>query len=180
MGTRAMKLDLFTIKAVESKGYNIQELIQQTDEELDTLPLSMKLIEAIKIYKQRGGKTAEEIAEEIADIMLKEDSLQHNVAEVASEYKTNTDEQQDIIEEIQSSVVIPEDEVQIVRAESSQEDIDTITEALKEKDFKSFASAMKHLKTAVPSQILTSVDGATVSGLIDARIAEVKAVSEKD
>lgn len=48
MGTRAMKLDLFTIKAVESKGYDIQELIKLDDAKLDELPLPVKIIQSVK------------------------------------------------------------------------------------------------------------------------------------
>lgn len=177
MGTRAMKLDLFTIKAVESKGYDIQELIKLDDAKLDELPLPVKIIQSVKEYKARGGKTATQIAAEIAAIML-EESPEVETVEVVEQYKTNTEEQQTIIEEIQSTIVVPEDEIEIVRTESAQEDVDVIVEALKQKDFKSFAPFLKHLKSVVPAQILSAVDGSKVNELIENRIAEIKAQSE--
>lgn len=175
-----MKQDLFAIKAVKSKGYDIQELIKLEDEELDALPLPMKLIQAVKEYKQRGGKTSSEIAEQIAQIMLQESpELEDSTVDVAAtEYKTNTVEQQAIIEEIQSTIVVPEDEVEIIRNETSQDDVDVIALALKDKEFKSFAPYLKHLKSAVPAQILSAVDGTKVNELIEKRISEVKAQEE--
>lgn len=181
MGTRAMKQDLFTIKAVQSKGYDIQKLIILSDDELDALPLPVKIIQSIKEYKIRGGKTATQIAEEIADAMINETASVEpsTTVEIAiSEYKTNSDEQQRVIEEIQQSIVIPEDEIEIIRTESSQEDVDVIALALQEREFRSFAPFLKYLKSAVPSQILESVDASKVNELIDRRIAEVKAKSE--
>lgn len=175
-----MKQDIFTIKAVQAKGYDIKELIKLDDSEIDKLTLPVKLIQSIKEYKMRGGKTSKEIAEEIAQIMIQESPVLENITvdEAANEYKMNTDEQQAVIDEINESVVIPDDEVAIVRVESSQEDISIIVSALKEKEFKSFAPFLKHLKTAVPAQILSAVDGATVNELIESRIAEVKSNSE--
>jgi len=176
-----MKQDLFAMKAVQAKGYDIQELIKLDDSKLDELPLPNKLIQAVKEYKGRGGKTAQQIAEEIADIMIQDEPVVEpttSVDETIESYKTNTEEQQKDIEEIQSSVVIPEDEVEIVRTESAQEDVDAIAVALQEKEFKSFAPYMKHLKSAVPAQILTAVDSTKVNELIDIRIAEVKAKDE--
>ncbi|SOK58571.1 hypothetical protein [Yersinia phage fHe-Yen9-04] len=181
MGTRAMKQDLFAIKAVKAKGYDIQELILRSDEELDELKLPNKLIQAVKEYKQRGGKSPEEIAEEIAEIMIQESAAVEQTTsldETVNEYKTNTEEQQKVIEEIQNTVVIPDDEIQIVRTESSQEDVDIINAALKERDFKSFAPYLKHLKSSVPAQILSAVDGAKVNELIENRISEIKAQGE--
>lgn len=181
MGTRAMKQDLFAIKAVQAKGYDIQELIKLSEADLDELPLPVKLISAVKDYKVRGGKTAEQIAEEIADIMIQDEPVVDettSVNETIENYKTNTVEQQQDLEEIKNSVVIADDEVEIVRTESAQEDVDVINTALQEKEFKSFAPYLKHLKSAVPAPILTAVDGAKVNELIDIRIAEVKAKDE--
>jgi ribosomal 50S subunit-associated protein YjgA (DUF615 family) len=181
MGLRAMKQDIFAIKAVQAKGYDINELIKLDNSELDKLQLPVKLIQAVKDYKMRGGKTVQQISEEIADLMVQEPATIEagiTVNEAVTEYKTNTLEQQSIIEEIQSSVVIPEDEVQIVRTESSQDDVDIIVQALKEKEFKSFAPFLKHLKTVVPAAILSSVDGAKVNELIEKRISDVKVQSE--
>ena len=175
-----MKLDLFTIKAIQAKGYDKDELIKLTEQELDELPLPTKIIQAVKDYKARGGKTPDQIAEELADIMLAETPTVENVTveEVVAEYKTNTEEQQVISTEIDDSVVIPEGEVEIVRKEASAEDIETINQALSEKEFKSFAPFLKHLKAAVPATILADVDGSKLNELIDARIAEVKAKNE--
>jgi len=179
MGTRAMKQDIFAIKAVQAKGYDINELIKLDDAELDQLPFPVKLIQSVKDYKLRGGKTVDQIVKEIAEIMVEESAeVDTTLDETVSEYKTNTEEQQAIIEQIQSSVVIPDDEVEIIRTESAQEDVDVIKLALQEKDFKSFAPYMKHLKSAVPAQILSAVDGTKVSELIENRISDVKAQSE--
>lgn len=62
-----------------------------------------------------------------------EESPEVETEEVVEQYKTNTEEQQTIIEEIQSTIVVPEDEIEIVRTESAQEDVDVIVEALKQK-----------------------------------------------
>lgn len=180
MGLRAMKQDIFAIKAVQAKGYDIEELIKQDNSELDKLPLPVKLINAVKDYKMRGGKTVQQISEEIADLMVQESATVEGttVDDAVLEYKTNTIEQQAIIEEIQSSVIIPEDEVEIIRTENSQDDVDIIVQALQEKEFKSFAPFLKHLKTSVPASILSSVDGSKVSELIDQRISDVKSNTE--
>ena len=57
---------------------------------------------------------------------------------------------------------------------SSKEDLDIIKEALQTKELKSVSSYVKHLKSIVPEQILSSVDSSVVSQLINERITEVK------
>lgn len=177
-----MKQDLFAIKAVESKGYDINELILRSDNELDELQLPVKIIQAVKEYKQRGGKSAQEIAQEIAEIMIQEIpevESSTTVDDAVSGYKTNTEEQQAIIDEIKSTVVIPEDEIEIVRIQSSPADIEAINIALNEKVFKTHASYIKHLKSAVPSQILTAVDSTKLNALIEKRISDIKATDKR-
>lgn len=177
MGSRAMRKDIFIIKAVESKGYDLEEIIKKSNDELDKLPLSVKIIEGIKEYKLRGGKTSQEIAEEIALIMLSEPVIienDENVEHISTLYKQNTEEQQSIIDDIQESIVIPVDEVQIVRPDNDINDIKIIEESLRKKEFKSFAPYLKHLKVDVPEIILKSVDGTKINDLIESRIAQVK------
>ncbi|HAO2062087.1 TPA: hypothetical protein IHJ80_005070, partial [Escherichia coli] len=73
-----MKQDLYTIRALVSKGYDLEEVIKLSEEEIDKLDLSNKLILNIKDYKQRGAKPVEEIKEQIAqDISV--DEVSRNV-----------------------------------------------------------------------------------------------------
>lgn len=207
MGIRTMKLDLFTIKALQSKGYEIEQLLALSDEEVEALPISTKLIEGVKAIRVRGGQTADVIAEQIADLMMREEPT-GEVADALEEYK-EVPEFEAQPEEIQQSIpvseldgvyarkITPEEaeellkakqeqEVEtevgtedIIRTESKAEDIEIIKEALKGKEAKSFQPFIKHLKTAVPEAILDAVDSTVVSDLIEARIAELKAEQEK-
>lgn len=181
---RAMKEDIFTIKAIESKGYKMEELIELSDAELEELPLSKRLIDGIKIVKSRGGKTADQIAEEIADLMTKDitSTEEVDVPEVVEVYETLSPEhiaiQTEIIEE---AIVeeIKEDEVQIVRIESAPDDVKTVEEVLETKSYKSFQPYIKLLQTEVPKVILDEVDSTLISELIEKRIAAVKEAAKK-
>lgn len=197
-----MKQDLFTIKALQSKGYDMNEILSMTDEEIDALPISTKLIEGAKLYKLRGGKSAESIAEDIADMMMREES-EPVKEEIIEDYKAvplsdlegvmavplNSEEGQRILasrEEVlagESSEANEEvqevQEVEIIRTESNHDDIQIIKESLQRKEAKSFQPFIKHLKAEVPEAILDSVDSTLVAELIEARIAEVKAAQEK-
>ena len=177
---KQMKQDLYTIRALESKGYILDEVIKLSDEEIDKLQLSNKLLVNIKDYKSRGAKPVEVIKEKIAeDISV--DEVSRNVApEVIEAYVVDTEEQIKVSEEVQviaeelAPVVEEEDVVVIERVEASKEDLDIIKEALKTKELKSVANYVKHLKSLVPELILSSVDSSVVSQLINERIAEVK------
>jgi vacuolar-type H+-ATPase subunit I/STV1 len=177
---KQMKQDLYTIRALESKGYTLDEVIKLSDEEIDKLQLSNKLLLNIKDYKSRGAKPVEVIKEQIAeDISV--DEVSRNVApEVIEAYVENTEEQLKVSEEVQeiaeelAPVVEEEDVVVIERVEASKEDLDIIKEALQTKELKSVANYVKHLKSLVPESILSSVDSSVVSQLINERIAEVK------
>lgn len=177
---KQMKQDLYTIRALESKGYSLDEVIKLSDEEIDKLQLSNKLLVNIKDYKSRGAKPVEVIKEKIAeDISV--DEVSRNVApEVIESYVVDTEEQIKVSEEVQviaeklAPVVEEEDVVVIERVEASKEDLDIIKEALKTKELKSVANYVKHLKSLVPESILSSVDSSVVSQLINERIAEVK------
>ncbi|ELW0836302.1 hypothetical protein QMU05_000148 [Escherichia coli] len=177
---KQMKQDLYTIRALESKGYILDEVIKLSDEEIDKLQLSNKLLVNIKDYKSRGAKPVEVIKEKIAeDISV--DEVSRNVApEVIEAYVVDTEEQIKVSEEVQviaeelAPVVEEEDVVVIERVEASKEDLDIIKEALKTKELKSVANYVKHLKSLVPESILSSVDSSVVSQLINERIAEVK------
>lgn len=193
MGIRTMKLDLFTIKALQSKGYEVEQLLALTDEEVEALPISTKLIEGVKTLRLRGGQSADAIAEQIADLMMREEA--DAPAEVIEEYK-EVPVFVEVVEEHEIQVegdefesgesadgegdeeVLPATE-DVIRVESKAEDIEIIKEALKGKDAKSFQPYIKHLKTAVPEAILEAVDSTLVSDMIEARIAEVKAQQEK-
>lgn len=184
MGIRTMKKDLFTIKALESKGFDMDQLLALTDEEVEALPISTKLIEGVIEIRSRGGKTADAIAEEIADLMMREETTEEH-PEVLEEYQNVPEEVLEVSEEIEVQDVQEEIEVQevqeeeVIRVESNADDVAIIKEALKGKDAKSFQPFIKHLKTEVPEAILNSVDSTLVSELIEARIAEVKAEQEK-
>ena len=196
MGTRTMKQDIFTIKAIESKGYVLEELITRSDEEIEKLPLSAKLITFIQELKTRGGKTADQLAEQIADLMMREEKepapavveAYADVSEEVEELPTITmlvDDETEIVVQggevtIEAETIVVETkEVPVERTEAAPDDIAVIREALAAKEAKSFQPFIKHLKAAVPASILDAVDSTVVSDLIDARIAEVKAAAEK-
>lgn len=178
MGTRTMKKEIFIIKALKTKGYDLEALIQMSDDEINSLPLAAAIIEGIHVYKARGGKTPEQIAEEIATIMMQTDDSDK---EVIPEYFHQTPEQEAVMAEIEqeAAVELAEDEVEIIHIVSKPEDVAVVKEALQQKEFRSFASYTKLLKTAVPKDILDAVESTTITELIDARIAEVKAQSEQ-
>ena len=185
MGIRTMKLDLFTIKALQSKGYELEQLLALTDEEVEELPISVTLIEGVKALRTRGGQTADVIAEQIADLMMREEA---EVPEVLVEkYKEVPDvatQTEEVVEQQNEKEEAGEDEEEfttedVIRVESKGEDITIIKEALQGKEAKSFQPYIKHLKTAVPEAILNAVDSTLVSDMIEARIAEVKAQQEK-
>lgn len=179
-----MKEDIFTIKALESKGYDMMELITLSNEELDALPISQRLIEGIKTVKARGGKTADQIAEEIADLMSVDITSTEEVDApiVAEVYETNTEEQDVILDEIKQEAIVEEhkeDEVVIVRIESSKEDVSTVQEVLATKEFKTFQPYIKLLQTEIPKPILDAVDSTLLTELIESRIAQVKEDAKK-
>lgn len=179
MGLRGLRKDKFTAKALETKGYDVEKILSLTDEEVEKLPLSTKLIECIKEFRARGGKTPEQIANEIADLMIKDD--ESNI-EFVSDYSEQSIEQNLVLEQITETKKQEETEeenvVEIVHKVASPEDIEVIKTALQMKEFRSFASYMKLLKAQVPATIFESVESVTVSELIDARIAEVKAAAK--
>ena len=178
-----MKLDLFTIKALQSKGYELEQLLALTDEEVEALPISVTLIEGVKALRTRGGQTADVIAEQIADLMMREETEVPKV--LVEEYKEVPEfeaQPEEITKEQTEEVAAAETEFateDVVRVESKGEDITIIKEALQGKEAKSFQPYIKHLKTAVPEAILNAVDSTLVSDMIEARIAEVKAQQEK-
>ena len=177
---KQMKQDLYTIRALESKGYSLDEVIKLSDEEIDKLQLSNKLLVNIKDYKSRGAKPVEVIKEKIAEDISVDEVSRNGAPEVIEAYVVDTEEQIKVSEEVQviaeelAPVVEEEDVVVIERVEASKEDLDIIKEALKTKELKSVANYVKHLKSLVPESILSSVDSSVVSQLINERIAEVK------
>lgn len=183
MGIRTMKLDLFTIKALQSKGYELEQLLALTDEEVEALPISVTLIDGVKALRTRGGQTADVIAEQIADLMMREEAEVPKV--LVEEYKEVPEfeaQSEEITKEQAEEAVAVETEFvteDVIRVESKGEDITIIKEALQGKEAKSFQPYIKHLKTAVPEAILNAVDSTLVSDMIEARIAEVKAQQEK-
>lgn len=90
MGIRAMKFDLFVLKTLEKKGYTVEDLVKLEDKELDELNLSDKIISQIKEYKLRGGKTPQQVAEEIAALMEADGETNMEPEEVLSTYKGET------------------------------------------------------------------------------------------
>lgn len=89
MGIRAMKFDLFVLKALEKKGYTIEQLTSLDDNELDSLNLPDKIISQIKEYKMRGGKTPTQVAEELAKLMEQDSESTMSAVEVTEIYKDN-------------------------------------------------------------------------------------------
>lgn len=87
MGIRTMKFDLFVLKTLEKKGYTLDKLIELSESELDELNLPDKIITQIKGYKLRGGKTSQEVAEEIAALMEADSETNMEEDEVLSTYK---------------------------------------------------------------------------------------------
>ena len=87
MGIRAMKFDLFVLKTLEKKGYTVDSLMEMSDEELDELNLPDKIISQIKEYKLRGGKTPQQVAEELAALMEADSETNMEPDEVLSTYK---------------------------------------------------------------------------------------------
>lgn len=188
MGIRTMKLDIFTIKALQSKGYELEQLLALTDEEVEALPVNVTLIEGVKALRSRGGQTADALAEQIADLMMREEVEAPPV--LVEEYKEvpEFEAQPEEVAEVEAAkeeaddVEVVNDEPateDVIRVESKGEDITIIKEALQGKEAKSFQPYIKHLKTAVPEAILNAVDSTLVSDMIEARIAEVKAQQEK-
>lgn len=177
MGTRAMKKEIFMLKALKTKGYDVATLIELTEEQINELPLPAVMIDSVLAMKKRGGKTPEEIAEEIAAIMMQTDDSD---VTLAPEYFQQTPEQEIAIQEMheESKTELAEDEVQIVHEIASPEDIEVIRTALQQKEFRSVASYGKHLRSAVPASIFDSVPSLTITELIEARIKEVKAKAE--
>lgn len=90
MGIRAMKFDLFVLKTLEKKGYTVEDLVKLEDKELDELNLPDKIISQIKEYKLRGGKTPQQVAEEIAALMEADGETNMEPEEVLSTYKGET------------------------------------------------------------------------------------------
>lgn len=175
---KKMKIDLYIIRALESKGYELDKVIKMTDEEIDSLSLSKRIIDSIKDYKERGAKPVQEIKEQIFDDISVDDNSRIVSPEVIETYKENTEEQQRVLEEVKEIAakanVVAEDEVVIERIESSKEDIDIIKEALQSKELKNVSAYVKHLKSVVPAAIIDAVDSTVVSRLVNERIAELK------
>ncbi len=204
MGIRAMKFDLFVLKAIEKKGYTVETLMELSDEELDNLNLPDKIITQIKEYKLRGGKTPQQVAEELAAIMEADSETNMQPEEVIDSYRTFTVDVPDIQtsedaeafiervkEELGDKVLEKEeiesesteeakpDEVEIIRTIAKDEDIKIIKDVLAKKELRSFASYTKLLKSEVPEAILSAVESTTITSLIDSRIAEIKDKSTK-
>lgn len=187
MGLKEMKLDIYTIKAIKAKGYDIEEIVKLSNEEIQDLKLPQTLTDLVIQYKQRGASSESELKEKIKDIAMgkpDDDEVPEMVEpEVIETYKTNSEEQDKNLEEVQQEFedtnVVAEDEVQIERKESSADDITIIKEALQKKEYKSFQPYIKFLKTEVPEAILSAVDSTVLNELLEQRIAEVKEDAEK-
>lgn len=188
-----MKFDLFVLKALEKKGYVLDEVIKLSDEEIDELHLSDKIITSIKEYKQRGGLTSKEVAEELARIMELDEET-HISTEAIVEYsevpkpevleidisEMNSAEAVEFTQSVKDEFVKTETtEEDVVRTIASPEDIKIIKEVLQKKELRSFATYTKLLKSEVPAAVLDAVESTTLNSLIDERIAEVKADSTK-
>ncbi|WNA16025.1 hypothetical protein XaC1_382 [Xanthomonas phage XaC1] len=198
MGTRAMKFDSFVLKALEKKGYTLPELVKLSDDEIEELNLSDTIIQAVKSYKARGGRTQEEVAKEIAAIMEEDDvtnlsteekdklkvelndtkrTMTIDVGELSTEEAVQFIE--DIKEVVNNKTQSAPDTEEVVRTVAKKEDIDTVKDVLQKKELRSFATYIKFLKSEVPAVILESIESTTLNDLISARIEEVKAQGTK-
>lgn len=179
MDYKKAKFDAFVLTALSKKNYKIEELILLSDAELEALPISNKIIIAIKGYRDQGGITEKEVQKQIEKI-LDEDTTT-NISAETIEYIKNTPQQERTEDVIQDSFEnTPDDnEVEIIHKISSKEDIDIIRDVLQKKELKSFANYTKLLKSEVPEAILTSVESTTLNSLIEERINEVKENSTK-
>ncbi|USL83723.1 hypothetical protein A4_56 [Escherichia phage A4] len=178
---KQMKQDLYIIKALRSKGYEIDEVMAMSIEEIEALPLPQRIIENAKDYKARGAKPVEVIKEKIFEDISVDEASRNVKPEVIEEYVENSEDQEkaleevkQIVEEQQESVESEEDVVVIERIEASKEDLDIIKTSLQSKELKTVAAYIKHLKAEVPEAILAAVDSSVVSRLVNERIAEVK------
>lgn len=176
---KQMKQDLYIIKALRSKGYDIEEVMAMTIEEIEALPLPQRIINNAKDYKERGAKPVEVIKEKIFEDISIDETSRNVKPEVIEEYVENSEEQEKALEEVKQIVEEqqePEEEdvVVIERIEASKEDLDIIKSALQTKELKTVSAYIKHLKAEVPEAILSAVDSTVVSRLVNERIAEVK------
>lgn len=178
MDHKQMKIDIFTIKALESKGFVLEEVLALPDQDIEKLQLPARIINEVIEYKKRGVQPAEVLKEVVTSERLIDDSTVEVSPIIVEQYVVNTEEQNIIAEEVkvefEESNPIAEDEVEIIREVADQEDIQIIKDALNDKELKTIAAYTKHLKSVVPASILDDVDSTIIAGLIDARIAEVK------
>lgn len=116
MGIRTMKFDLFVLKALEKKGYTLDKLMELEDEVLDELNLPEKIISQIKGYKLRGGKTPQQVAEEIAALMEADSETNMEESEVLSTYK----------DDVKSTIIVEVPDIQ------TEEDAKDFIEKVKE------------------------------------------------
>lgn len=182
MGIRAMKFDLFVLKALEKKGYKLESLMELDDAELESLNLSDKIINNIKEYKLRGGKTSAQVAMQIAELMERDSETNMSKEEVHKVFEIEVsdikeDVPQEYIDKIESNE--SSDEVEVLRTISNPDDIKAIKDALKTKELRSFSAYTKHLQKEVPAAILEAVESTTINDLIDERINEIKESSTK-
>lgn len=174
-----MKEEIYIIKAVESKGYNIKDLVLLSTDEIKSLPISYRLIEGVLAYRDAGAPSVEEIEEKIFDQKYNSD-IKEVPPVVINDYVQNTEEQAVVLETIKEEAreEIPEDVIVIEQKVSDKADVDIIKDALQQKEIRSVAKYIKLLKDTVPSAILTSVDSSLINELIEARISEVKTLQE--
>ncbi|YP_010843061.1 hypothetical protein ACQ27_gp177 [Klebsiella phage K64-1] len=170
---------IYIIKVLEGKGYNINEVIKKSDKEIKSLPLSRQIIEGIISYKEKGSPKLEEIEKKIFDKRYNPD-VEVKTSDII-EYVKNTDEQNEVLDNIKQEQLeeIPDDVIVIKHTAPNKEDLDIIKDALQQKELRTIAKYVKHLKDTVPSAIMSAVDSVTINDLINARIAEVKSAEEK-
>ena len=186
MDLKQMKLDIFTIKALEAKGYIVDEVIKLSEKEIDNLPISTKLCEAIKAYVKNGAKSETVLSETFNQARLVETISDESAAILSSKYTENTVEQNTVLEQIEDEVKEKKSESQsaiedaekkvldVIRTSVSSNDIQMIKDSLAKKELKTFQTYIKHLKSEIPSDILDGIDSTVIAELIENRIAEVK------
>lgn len=186
MDMKQMKLDIFTIKALEAKGYVVEEVIKLSEKEIDNLPIATKLCEAIKAYVKNGAKSESQLTDTFNSERLKESIPEQHAAVLSSKYIENTVEQNTVLEKIEDEVKEKMSEasaeledtehkvLDVIRTSVSTDDIKMIKDSLAKKELKTFQTYIKHLKSEIPADILNGIDSTVIAELIENRIAEVK------
>lgn len=194
MELKIMKMDMYVLSVLQSKGLLLDDFLKLTDDELDAHDLPMKVTDHIKDMRTRSYLSTQEIKEVLNDAKEQVESVSPIEAEeITMEYavekedpeKTtlhidvgdvSSDEAQEqisnIVEEFTKEEV-PETVV-IERVVSNPDVLDQVNTLLQSKELKTLASYNKLIRTEMSKEDLAKVDNAQLVSMINERIAEVK------